>query len=1435
MKRAGRKFDICVIGAGDVERLHAWKSPREVRFSYEDSRRLRRVRKRNTLLFDALADLIGGAYQLSVGVNEDMLYETIMVDFSQHGDVCCQEPAKDAAPAILPADELEKTLYEQGFHVEKQDGSLVHFVPFVASASMSREEEYLFVNADRLDALLRVVSLDMVAAVNGMPVVDGRPLEPDGESPFGALAEGRAMVSVPKLAAYLGLALSDGVSLREAYGGAKEEAWLLGLNEQNTVCVADWGNAPTHLDAFDYCWVNEEVTLQAGDIPSRSAGDKQTELQKRLQTLFTALYGTDRAAFDALMTAGDVCALWQQAIGRFFAGKAEVELKPMRIPHLQPGPQGASVHLAAVLYAACLYADEGEFLLSAASALSGDEQVLTQQELQDAVADLATNEEKRNRLWNVMHEQNPAENHVMEATSDEAGVHLKLRMEPCTMYRAELRHINFRDRHGNGNMYDGCGFLDDELFGELQALLGVTEPLNAVQIRLPWCKGLLVRFTATRFFREWALKQGADVPGMTITDVFGQQRPLFDAQGEPLVKAFFTASMFKGAGWFRHLVDQSPEGQTGDRWAEYWRRLRAHRTSLLIAGRSTPPGMKSRLNYQFLTTLGLEAGELNMLAERRLRELGEVLGMKADERADRLAELLMGLAAPEEEIPDLPEIPDAMDEESDADKEDAEEPEGTDTESGSDEEDYLRLLGKALRRHPGTLLNTSLVMERFDALVRSEVLQMMRGRLTVSGDVRYLLPDLMQVLRHMARHFLFRADGSRVGELARNAEASRATSLINGRNGNYPYGCYYAPAANVPWQHRTGRLGKAGTLTDVAILRNPHYAQGEAPILRPLAKDVREEYDFWFSHLVGCVIAPAAVMHTINGADCDGDRVNVCAEPVVLTAIRRRAKRENALLKAVISRRGEILSWLDTASATCRGKSQRRYLLRLREELPRILPEAEPEQLVIRDSFPPLVYAGSASGARYLMPQDLHGEKLRDRLWDAFCISRMQRIGQMSLRVLALTPDAYGDIPRDAEKGMLPPQLLACFLARYLVVSGALDTAMEIDMAKTGARRKDQPLLSVPVELRKQLAMRRRSGYLCWHRLCKDYERRLGGYGFSRALEEMMGKYCAQWKAPAAGWMAVDVLPRLVYHLFSPEKAARLCADPVEEKRRPVVQEHMLGSGVRRPLRRVLRQPTAGELTLLNAPRRDGSTLLGELRGLLKHYDQARRLQSRAQRACDGLDKAYQAVLRWLLTNGRSLDDALKAMELLRGMLNRWHGNHQATTKLLCDVLGMLQKLARDQSVAVQWGWTRDEAQRRGLLRGMLLRAHGVKEGELPAEMGFTAEEEALLLSGRRSIVLVRLVADYGWRETLMQQCADTGRAPTHDELEADLRAAIAREHPDRVDDLLCAACCLLRDSSYTDKSGRQCTMMSDFLLTYLLRAQLADVIVNPEEGGEQP
>lgn len=1424
MKRARRRFSLYTVTLEDVELFGAWKNRDTVSFTYGETLHFRRARKRNTPLFDALTAIRGGAYTVGSDTIDTLLYEAIAVDFRLPPEVDYIRCGASEEEPLLPAADLPEVLYRRGFSVTGVPGypETLYFVPFVASASMARESQYLFVNRERLDALFRALTLDMIGADgDGLPFVDGRSWE---ASAFGGLSCGAKFISVPKLAAYVGLSMSDGASVRElqqaerdAYLQAEREAsddlslpaedegterpfrvvdaapddpdftpplnplvrewsmsevapaepdWqetpLLNLDESNTVCVADCGAFPLQLEKYVYCWHSAEVRWQPRALPMHDAA-AEGELNagaRELRALF-ALLGehcadaqereTLRAAYDSL-TAQRGSALWD-------AWEAALEIF-LRAPGgfvlpegLIPAPQDdealtANLNTYAFLYAAAACMPRGECIFAEDDAGDGGETpaipVRKLKALRQKVRDLRNHPEERSALWNLLHESTAAACRVMEAAAVSEGVRVRIESAPRNTSRTKLSRIQPDSRLNRGQLYDGCGFMSDERFERLETLMRGRprrrgeEPLNAVQIRLPWCKGLLVRFSFCEFFREWGRQQGIAPEEMAVTDVYGTPRRLFDDHGTPLMQVLFTQSMFKGTGWFGAL-----EGG-GDRWAEYWRRLKASGASLHIAGRNTPSAMESQLNYQFLTTLGLTDNELDYLTERRLREV-----CAAYTDVKRHLSLMTGGRPDEEDI--------SVENEGD--------------EASASDADYENCLAEALRDHPSALLETAFIRDKLDSLAQSEVIELMRGRLPVQGDVRYALPDLMAMSLWIARNLILPGAAEQAVE-----------SPINDLSGEHPQGCYYAPGKAVPWQER-----RTGRQLPVAILRNPHYAVGEEPILSPLPQTLQADYDRWFGGLTGCVMLPASALLTINGADCDGDRVNVCADRAVLRAIRRRAGEENRMLRQVIRRRQELAGWLDGEADRLQRdrRALAEYLRMWARELPGLVPGDEALRRPQMQCSPPLLYAGSeAKGAKFSV-EELSGTHLSDKLWEDFCHAREQRIGLMSLQVLDLAADAYAAGISSFEENVPAPELLRVFIARYLVTASALDTALEIDMAKSGLRRADHPLKHPPAGWREMTGLGGGSAFRQWRSVYKRHADALKGFGFEKRLADMMAEAQRSEYVCGTASMPLDRQPMRVFRMWTAKAAC-------------------------------LPQRAKGSLkAALLLPRLEPEThLLSALRATVIDYDRRRRADRAVQQLQGEMSRRHQLAMRWLLGNGFPLPQALKMMDMARRMLERWQGE---LSEKASAALERLEAALRDESLAARWGWV-DGGERRRLLRSVL--------GECSPCLNLTAQEEELLCCSGRSISLVRLVVSCGLAEVCLREGALAHGASAPDALRDRMLALIGEQvhTPACRDEVFFAACRRLYRTTYQD-NGRRLTAMNDFTLTYLLRDLLKNRI----------
>ena len=205
------------------------------------------------------------------------------------------------------------------------------------------------------------------------------------------------------------------------------------------------------------------------------------------------------------------------------------------------------------------------------------------------------------------------------------------------------------------------------------------------------------------------------------------------------------------------------------------------------------------------------------------------------------------------------------------------------------------------------------------------------------------------------------------------------------------------------------------------------------------------------------------------------------------------------------------------------------------------------------------------------------------------------------------------------------------------------------------------------------------------------------------------------------------------------------------------------------------------------------------------------------------MHQAYQALLQWLLRGGLTLEDTLSAMDTLRAMLARWQYNMAAQGTKLSDALLQLQRQASEDSAAIRWGWACENG-RRAMLTAMLADCH--------PGLSCTEAETALLVRGGRSIVLVKLLADYGLCEAQLTERATQNGAASPEALEKEMRAIIAR-HSGEQDELFYAACLRLHHTAYTGTDGRQHTAIGDFLTTWLMQKELKTRTIPPEEGGD--
>lgn len=1380
MGRGRRRFDLFSIGMADVELFGAWNGRTEICFSHADTRHFRMVRKSNTQLFDVLTDICGLPYTLSDDVMMDFLYEVIVVDMRLESDMAYVR-CTGGDVTVEDAQKLPRAMYDHGFTItglpENVAGGAesVHYVPFISPASMARKGHYLFVNEKRFGELLRALTLDMlVATERHQPSV-----APD--------VEDKDFISVHKLAAYVGNAYSDGSSVRElrtAWSDAGVESSCgdnrLGLCAANTVCVADMPWFKSGMDRFDYYWGHEDVERAsslpegAGTLPAWLKAEEQAALER----MFLAL-NDSRDAFLASIPAPNsmVWTAWKRLIGEYFtaANRPKLDLNDALMPVPKKDAAAMPLMLYCVIYAAVL-ADAGAPSVYYAD---GAEDVRPWARLEEAVEAFRTGENPRRQLHKKAAETLFQNDRVGGVTCrwQGDGLYVSLGRVPRHYQRARL----FMPEPGNDvetQLYDGVGFLSDECFERLESLLDDgSGPLNAVQVRLPWCKGLLVRFSFTRFFADWAVAHGLKVEELQITDVFGTKRRLFDEHGKPCLQAMFTESMFKGTAWFRYLNAE------GDKWEIYWQRLEEHDIPLLIAGRDTPPRSSSRLNYQFVSTGGMSAAMLRQMAQDQMTRAKEAM-----RDPERLIQLLFS-GQEEEADEDAPETGETTD--SGAEGDGNEGPSGTDDAPDDDGEseaakDYEACIAGAIRMHGDVLMQTNFLRRKSAGLIRSEAVQLMRGRFPVDGDMRYALPDLLEMCIHLAvTHVVPK----------RKLPASMKVQRLNAASPEHAHGWYYAPCPDAPWMRKGGR--------PVAVLRNPHYAPGEEPVLQALPEESFDLYERYFSGLTGCILLPAVTLLTVNGADSDGDRVNVCADGRVLHALQAQAERDNAVWRRMIAERGEAAEFLREEAAAARDPELAEYLRQLAETLLHVLPDALPEGGM--GCCAPLLYSGrrerenrkAASTAVKYKASALRGKHLAVRLWEAFSQSGEQTIGTMSLQLLDLASMAYREDEAAVESlGM--KELLSCFLPRYLVIQSALDTALEIDMAKSGLRRVDSPVKDMPPAAVKYFGLRSgESNYRIWQQQYKKHRRALNGREPDKAIRSLMSQYRDRQKKPGGSILPLETLPETVYALL-------------KEKQGGKDDLYRLGDALALPVWPEGREAEGEGLSLM---------LAAQMQQRINAYTKGVTRRSGLEEAHGKLSGKHVLALRWLLGAGFPLQKAHEILDAMRVMLAEWRDKLEDGDYMAA--LASINAFVMSEERAAEWGWA-DAKKRKALLQMALTVGTGV---ELPCP-GLL---ETCMTEHPRGILLLKHVIRYA--ETEARFHAGETAALTPDGLYAGLReltADIAEDEALR-GEVFFNACRLLslgsfrRDGEYKPGQGA----MNDFLTTYLLKDELCSRIMD--------
>lgn len=366
--------------------------------------------------------------------------------------------------------------------------------------------------------------------------------------------------------------------------------------------------------------------------------------------------------------------------------------------------------------------------------------------------------------------------------------------------------------------FDGEGLISKQYSEVLNRALGPKRKHTSFQIRMPYVKGMLHQVD----FKDFYKSAGTG----TITDIWDVKHSVED------VDIILTKSMFKGAGWLK---------ENGKSWEDYWAVFRKYHHALYITNVSKPkPEAQTELNFQFLNTLSMSAGEFRpedlplgwsrspaeddrdwLTKETELA----YYNLCADEnyRVTYFTNHAVGWWRPQSKESQM---------------------------------------AKILKRNP-LFISELPYVKQLESEAEGILSRYSKGKLIVAGDNRFLSGDLLSLLVSLL--------DTKVPRDRRQSEFHIA-AMAN----LFPDSSFYAPGAV---------YDADDTCT---ILRNPHIARNEEIQLRPhTGKDNMRK--FYLGHLTDVIMVDTHMMaaERLGGADYDGDMVKTIASPIVNQCVRK--------------------------------------------------------------------------------------------------------------------------------------------------------------------------------------------------------------------------------------------------------------------------------------------------------------------------------------------------------------------------------------------------------------------------------------------------------------------------------------------------------------------------------------------------------------------
>lgn len=1021
---------------------------------------------------------------------------------------------------------------------------------------------------------------------------------------------------------------------------------------------------------------------------------------------------------------------------------------------------------------------------------------------------------------------------------------------------------------------DGCGFADDTIFDTLTELMtgkkpddenGLKNRYNALIIRMPFLKGLLIRLNWQDILLEYAGTPDDEKAQAEITDVFGTKRLLRDAH------VLVTESMFKGLKQLQHFneaegrellaearkrsgrSESAEDSKTLTAWEYYWQMVNEYNISLLVTGRNSPASPTTSLNYQFLATQQPDQDVLKKLTQRALRDVEgiykpEKLQQWLVKQAKETEQGKINTAPPEEAEGNLEEtVFSPTPEESisipaggaAASARDVSAPVngatgGTDealfasigdgadmldkdeTPPDQNDDDGIAQINelytqRLLCAKSDEFIDTKYMRSAINSRLHSLVLEMMRGKIPeIQGDVRFIVPDLDAMLRAISRQI---------------NESEQNKTIVNPLQnvGEQGMGRYYAP---FPPKHQATWKKKDMSGKQAAILRNPHLAIGEDALLLPLPDEEWAKYDQKYGKLHGICMINGLSFTTVNGADSDGDRASIVTQPEVIGSIEKTAALTNRALRQMIDSKqalkGALLEKKDkylTSSYTKKFIDFLDSMLLLVSFLPDTPPEqAGTDAITIPTGVcPPLIYAGSGSGGTQFSVEEAQKEDtLKNAFWKTFSLTTQQRIGMMSLDALDAVSAVHEALhPQPQKPAAEPDTLLRQLLVMFRMANGALQTALEIDMAKTSIKPRSAPLQFFHSDCEEALldgvphgecAFRKyRNAYVkCSKALVQQKDRRK----FTRAVSDMTNR--AIPSSASSGQHPLNALPHLVLESWK-EVQTRLGNSP-----RAV------------PFKNVFREPTSTDKELQEA-----------MKDSIIDYAQTIAARKKAADRRAQLANSYQACMHYIMQR-MPLDEAAQAINSLmptsaeqdraaeHHLFYRW-----SETESFRPFLQEMDSQLRKDQVLAEFVWETDAAQRESQLETLVEKCSAKLADEtLTSKISSEASIEKFT-DDPSGIYLLKQYVKYLLQRMDCRLANDRGSNGIH--TPAALRAELLQGDPQSQEEALYSVCIdLLKvENRLQQTNSGKLRVMSEFLAVHLLGEALADRLKTKETSDD--